>query len=110
VGRFVVGRLAKPKGRVAPDGRRLRSMREAPPPQPPGARKPGSSLGIRTVLWLLPLAIAAVVWAVAWVAEGDPASLLIGIVCGLFVGLALLFFVVLIVLWDHPPRPRSRPG
>jgi hypothetical protein len=51
-----------------------------------------------------------VIWAIAWVVEGDPASLVIGIVCGLFVGLAALVFLVVIVLWDHPPRPRSRPG
>jgi hypothetical protein len=88
----------------------VRSVRQAPAPRPPGAGKPGSSLGLRTLLWLVPLAVAAVVWAIAWVVEADPASLVIGIVCGLFVGLAALVFLVVIVLWDHPPRPRSRPG
>jgi hypothetical protein len=110
VAKYVVRRLAKPKGEVEPDGRRVRSVRQAPAPRPPGAGKPGSSLGLRTLLWLVPLAVAAVIWAIAWAVEGDPASLVIGIVCGLFVGLAALVFLVVIVLWDHPPRPRSRPG
>ena len=96
VARFVVGRLARPRGPSRSDTETA-------------AR--GGSLGLRTASWLVPLLSVVFLWIVAWLwVENDLARFVIGMVCGVLLGAAALLALLFVVLWDHPPKPRSRPG
>ncbi|MCI3949569.1 MAG: hypothetical protein K0R11_1503, partial [Acidimicrobiales bacterium] len=113
-GRLGTRQLARPKGEIGSEGRRVRSRTRAAPVRAPeqGSRPGGGgsrrSLMIRTALWLVPLLAGVVLAVAAWALDGW-ASLLTAIAAGVFVGLALPPFLLLAVLWDNPPRPAGRP-